>query len=55
MKLTEKQIEIKKLLSDTKIAIQTLAEVGEDYSHFQSAQYAHKSFKKMQKLISHIT
>ena len=55
MKLSEKHKEIKELLSKTKIAIQTLTEVGPDYSHFQSAQYAHKSFKKIQKLIDPIT
>lgn len=43
--------ESKKLMEIAKDSINKLVELGEDYKHFQSAQFSHKNLKKIQKLI----
>ena len=45
---TKQKLELAKQL------INELTELGEDYAHFQSAQYAHRTLKKMRKQINTI-
>ena len=47
MQTREKLEQVRELLTD-------LVDLGEDYAHFQSAQYAHKKLKRMLKDIKTI-
>jgi hypothetical protein len=44
----------KKKLELVKQLISELTELGEDYAHFQSAQHAHRTLKKIRKQINTI-
>jgi hypothetical protein len=44
----------RKKLELAKQLINELTELGEDYAHFQSAQHAHKTLKKIRKQINTI-
>lgn len=44
----------KQKLEQTRELLTDLVELGEDYAHFQSAQYAHKTLKQMLKQIKTI-